>query len=78
MHIFREIEPLKGYLQQQRSGLITVGLVPTMGALHDGHLGLIQTSKNENTLTICSIFVNPTQFNNQADLTKYPRTNDSD
>jgi pantoate--beta-alanine ligase len=78
MQIFREIAPLKAFLVEKRKSGQTVGFVPTMGALHEGHLSLILTSKNENSLTVCSIFVNPAQFNNSADLQKYPRTPDID
>lgn len=78
MHIFREIGPMKAYLKRERSNRSTVGLVPTMGALHGGHVSLLQASKRENTITLCSIYVNPTQFNNPADLEKYPRTLDKD
>jgi len=73
MEIFTQIEPLRAYLKNQRKRKLSIGLVPTMGALHSGHLTIINTSKAENDLTVCSIYVNPTQFNNAADLEKYPR-----
>jgi pantoate--beta-alanine ligase len=78
MEIFKEIEPLRAYLKDRRTGKFSVGLVPTMGALHAGHLELIRVSKAENDITVCSIYVNPTQFNNPADLEKYPRFLDKD
>jgi pantoate--beta-alanine ligase len=56
----------------------TLGFVPTMGALHEGHLSLVRRSRAENNLTLVSIFVNPTQFDDQVDLTAYPRTLDDD
>jgi pantoate--beta-alanine ligase len=78
LHVFEEIKPLRAFLQVEKEAHRTVGLVPTMGALHAGHLRLIEASKKENDLTVCSIYVNPTQFNNLADLEKYPRTFDQD
>lgn len=78
MQVFNEIAPLKAFLRARKSAGKTIGLVPTMGALHDGHLALIQASKAENDLTVATIFVNPTQFNNPTDLEKYPRALDKD
>lgn len=73
MQIFKEIGPLRAFLVDKRKDNQTIGFVATMGALHEGHLALIRTSQKENSITVCSIFVNPSQFNNPADLLKYPR-----
>ncbi len=78
MHIFNEIEPLKAFLGKFKRDAHTIGFVPTMGALHQGHLSLVKASQKENSITVCSIYVNPTQFNNADDLAKYPRTIDND
>lgn len=78
MEIFHETDPLRAFLRQIRSEGKTCGFVPTMGALHAGHVSLLKTSKKENFVTICSIYVNPTQFNNPADLLNYPRTQEQD
>jgi len=74
MHIFKEIGSLKAYLKNHRPPHSKVGLVPTMGCLHAGHDSLVKASIKDNQVTVCSIYVNPTQFNNPADLEKYPRT----
>lgn len=78
MDVFSEIRPLKAFLSQEKKELNSIGFVPTMGALHKGHLSLIEASRSENRLTVCSIFVNPAQFNNPADLARYPRTLEKD
>jgi len=78
MVIFNEIEPLRAFLHSKRDHGHSVGLVPTMGALHQGHLELVKASKKVNSITVCSIFINPTQFNNPSDLEKYPRSPDRD
>ena len=78
MFIFKTIGDLQRYLTQQRVQNHAIGFVPTMGALHAGHISLITHSRRENEVTVCSIFVNPTQFNDIADLQKYPRTTADD
>jgi pantoate--beta-alanine ligase len=78
MVIFNEIAPLQAFLRAKKKDGKSIGLVPTMGALHGGHLSIIEASKAENNLTVCSIYVNPTQFNNPEDLVHYPRTLDKD
>ena len=73
MLIFTKIADLEGFLKTLRSKGQTIGFVPTMGALHKGHISLIEASKASCNATVCSIFVNPTQFNDSADLDRYPR-----
>lgn len=78
MEIFKQIAPLKAYIKSRKQQGKTIGLVPTMGALHPGHLQLIRAAKSENDLAVSTIYVNPTQFNNASDLQKYPRLPDED
>ncbi|MFI5133203.1 MAG: pantoate--beta-alanine ligase [Chitinophagales bacterium] len=72
MILFKKAADLHNYIEEQRKKGIGIGFVPTMGALHEGHISLIQTSAKQNNVTICSIFVNPTQFNDPKDFEKYP------
>ena len=74
MNIFTTGQALHQYLQQSRASGKTTGFVPTMGALHQGHLSLIQQAQQSSEEVVCSIFVNPSQFNDLKDLEKYPRT----
>ncbi|HEX9958503.1 MAG TPA: pantoate--beta-alanine ligase [Fibrella sp.] len=78
MHHFDTVYALRHHLNTVRQQGQTIGFVPTMGALHAGHLNLIERAKSECSLVVCSIFVNPTQFNNPDDLARYPRTLDED
>jgi pantoate--beta-alanine ligase len=71
-------DELKEYLLQLRKEGKTIGFVPTMGALHSGHISLIKQCSSENDVCICSIFVNPTQFNDKEDFKRYPRILDDD
>ena len=77
MKIFKLKSDLQSYLVNLRDRK-TISFVPTMGALHEGHMSLIESAKQNSDIVICSIFVNPTQFNNPADLLKYPRNNEVD
>ncbi len=78
MLIFTKIADITAYLADAKTAQKTIGFVPTMGALHPGHVSLIARSKQECDITVCSIFVNPTQFNDKKDLERYPRTPEKD
>lgn len=78
MLVVHKISELKVYLKKQRRAGRSVGLVPTMGALHQGHASLVRRSVSENDVTVVSVFLNPTQFNDKTDLEKYPRTLEAD
>ncbi|KAB7528399.1 pantoate--beta-alanine ligase [Flagellimonas olearia] len=78
MHLFDRKKELISFLQEERDKNHTIGLVPTMGALHQGHISLVKKALLENDLVVVSIFVNPTQFDKKDDLDKYPRNLDQD
>lgn len=78
MKVITTIKELQALLGEYRSAGKSVGLVPTMGALHAGHASLVDRSVAENDVTVVSIFLNPTQFNDKTDLEKYPRTLQAD
>ena len=78
MILLRESNALKNLIARTKNAGKTIGFVPTMGALHNGHLYLIKKSKQKCDVTVCTIFVNPTQFNNKNDFYKYPVTIEND
>ncbi len=78
MRVFYQIVELQNQLFDDRKKGKTVGLVPTMGALHEGHASLVRKSVEQNDITVVSVFVNPTQFNDKNDLKNYPRTLEAD
>lgn len=78
MQTIHSIKELQACLSEAKNAGKSVGLVPTMGALHEGHASLVRRSVKENDVTVVSIFLNPTQFNDPKDLERYPRTLESD
>jgi pantoate--beta-alanine ligase len=78
MILFKKATDLRNWVDAQRKKDDRIGFVPTMGALHDGHISLVDTSKKKDKITIASIFVNPTQFNDPKDFKKYPVTLEKD
>ncbi len=78
MIVFKKIKELSSFIEQEKKKGKSIGFAPTMGALHDGHISLIINSSTSNRLTVSSIFVNPTQFNNANDFDKYPITIEKD
>lgn len=78
MLIFKKVADLQAWLNTERANGRVIGFAPTMGALHDGHLELVNMARRDGCLTVASIFVNPTQFNDPKDLEKYPRMPEKD
>ena len=78
MKVIDNIVELQNELFEVRKEGKSIGLVPTMGALHEGHASLVRRSVKENDITVVSVFLNPTQFNDKGDLERYPRTLDHD
>ena len=78
MLIFKKAQDINDFLNKSRQKGQKIGFVPTMGALHEGHISLLNSSLNKSDITVCSIFVNPTQFNDPRDFEKYPVTTETD
>ena len=78
MMLFKKAGDIKNFLDKNRKQGKTTGFIPTMGALHPGHISLLEEAKKTSSITICSIFVNPTQFNDSKDFENYPSTTERD
>jgi pantoate--beta-alanine ligase len=78
MLLLKKTGDLRHYLDKKMKEGLSKGFVPTMGALHKGHISLIESSKKNNSITVCSLFVNPKQFNDPKDFEKYPVTIEKD